>query len=669
MAPVESQSVEEIFEQLRDFKNLTRERALEALREALAAGRFARESIEPLILSCLGEASWEARQSGLAAAAEAVKAWDSPGFRESLLREVPRLLVDPEYRVRKAMALVLRECCVRDGIQVFDGLAETVLGDIRDKFRRKTGVEDGAPGDATAPPTFLPDTEGWRSLETSMGALEAMMQGCGAAFTPRIDSAMIDLLAECSKHTNRFVREYAFFAFKNAFEVCEHEVFLAAVAPRTVDVIAAGIADNWSQVRYAGSTAARAFMEKAGEEKSRFFPQLLGLMCLNRHYVAEGVRLYSQDTWRIVCGPQGGARLLVAHFDSVIDAYVRAAEAPNHAVREAGCHCIAELAGRVAGTPQEPTPYREAFTPPRIQRLLETLLVSFQDESWPVRDVASTAVGKFVVAFPTECLPFRAKLVDLWFDQMADNIPSLRQNAASGLASAVGVWTEDLWDEVLATLKSTLPSVLQQPENSQIFTDYTPSGPFSVPRTKPASLEDKVDPAFANQTMYSCGSAAPKTFKRRSRVKDSGCMNCSNDQPKQLWEASEGMIYLLVELASLLAKDPSPPAQARKDGLAALLPSLVSAFECSQYRHHHLLKQRTCERLPVLTQSLGFEAVKPEFPALLRVTGECAAQGSHHALQESARELLSAWQRWVPAGELEAACDAAGVDVKLVACE
>ena len=119
---------------------------------------------------------------------------------------------------------------------------------------------------------------------------------------------MLDLMRECSRrqqtplrlrvlrrHTNRFVREYTYFALQNVYEVCASEAFLELVAPRTVDILAQGIKDNWSQVRYAASVACRAFNEKAQEQRSAFYPQLLGLMCLNRHYVAEGVRLYSQD--------------------------------------------------------------------------------------------------------------------------------------------------------------------------------------------------------------------------------------------------------------------------------------------------------------------------------------------------------------------------------------
>jgi hypothetical protein len=43
------------------------------------------------------------------------------------------------------------------------------------------------------------------------------------------------------------------------------------------------------------------------EEQDAQFPILLPAMCLNRYYVAEGVRLYSQQTWAQVMGDRGRA--------------------------------------------------------------------------------------------------------------------------------------------------------------------------------------------------------------------------------------------------------------------------------------------------------------------------------------------------------------------------
>lgn len=654
----ENESVLEVFAGLKDFKSLTRERSLEALIQALAAGRYNEVEVQQLALETMKSDAWEAKQGGLQAAAEAIKAWDVPDFRARVLEEVPRLLLDPEYRVRKAVSSVLRECCQRDGLVIYDKMGKIVLDDIRDKFKRpeeepKEPEQNAGYAEPTAPPVFLHDTEGWRSLETSMGALEAMMQGCGEAFTPYIDESMLDLMQECSRHTNRFVREYTYFALKNVYDVCDHDAFMSLVAPKTVAVLANGIKDNWSQVRYAASVAARAFNDKAGDEKEKFYPQLLGLMCLNRHYVAEGVRLFSQETWRRVCGPQGGARLLVAHFDSVLDAYVDASRAPNHAVREAASNCISELAARVAGSPAAPTPFREHFTSARVQRMLNALLDAFRDESWPVRDVASTALGHFVQAFPDECKGILPEVLELWFDQMADNIPSLRRNGAAALASAMKVWPE-LWSQVLPRLQKTLPEVLMQPEHSEIFTDYTPSGPFSVPKSKSTAVGEKSDPAFTDQVMYSCGSSAPKTFKQK-RAKDSGCMNCAVEAPHQLWEASEGMVHLMTELAQL---------DATQLPLAELMPSLAKAYACSQYRHHHLLKQRVCERLPELTKALGKELL-PHLPALLKTTATCAQQAAHSALKEEARQVIRCWKGLFPE-ELQAACEVAEINPKVL---
>merc|ERR1719215_1479669 len=107
-------------------------------------------------------------------------------------------------------------------------------------------------------------------------------------------------------------------------------------------------------------------------------------------------------------------------------------------------------------------------------------------------------------------------------------------------------------------------------------------------------------------------------------------MNCATDQPHQPWEASEGMVQLFTELALLNAKSSTEESQARANSLAALLPSLASAFSCSHYRHHYMLKQRVCERLPSLTEALGPQRLVPHFPELLRITVECAGQTPHH---------------------------------------
>lgn len=72
-------------------------------------------------------------------------------------------------------------------------------------------------------------------------------------------------------------------------------------------------------------------------------------MCLNRYYVAEGVRIYSIETWKRAFGEKG-KQIVALYAKEVSEFYISQSQADNHAVREAACHCIAELCTKVAAT-------------------------------------------------------------------------------------------------------------------------------------------------------------------------------------------------------------------------------------------------------------------------------------------------------------------------------
>jgi hypothetical protein len=122
-----------------------------------------------------------------------------------------------------------------------------------------------------------------------------------------------------------------------------------------------------------------------------------------------------------------------------------ATKAENHAVREAACACIAELGTKIS----------RDVVQPYIRGMLDTLIECFQDESWPVRDgenetealmicisnqfftsseflfvsiaAACLACGNFVLAFPEESRSSVEQLLPLFFENLEDNIPSVRQ--------------------------------------------------------------------------------------------------------------------------------------------------------------------------------------------------------------------------------------------------
>ena len=94
-----------------------------------------------------------------------------------------------------------------------------------------------------------------------------------------------------------------------------------------------------------------------------------------RYYVAEGVRIYSQETWRQVTGTEG-KHLVEKYIDCFVDYYIVAGSADNHAVREAACNCVSELLTKLP-----PDSLR-----PHTDKLLRAQLTAFSDDSWAVRD-------------------------------------------------------------------------------------------------------------------------------------------------------------------------------------------------------------------------------------------------------------------------------------------
>ena len=202
------------------------------------------------------------------------------------------------------------------------------------------------------------------------------------------------------------------------------------------DALRATLQDNWSQVRMAGSVLCRGYVvalmrmrgdhrddddddgakkndgnraeEATGEDEDEeeevtafelalgdLVPMLLPRMCLNRFYLAQGVKLYSQETWRIVFGGPndepgpggalhssegarggGGIGAVSRCAAPICRYYSKMCDADNHAVREAACQGVAELAQKIGRHPayaESLSPYvttllqvREDHAPPRL---------------------------------------------------------------------------------------------------------------------------------------------------------------------------------------------------------------------------------------------------------------------------------------------------------------
>lgn len=223
----------------------------------------------------------------------------------------------------------------------------------------------------------LDDTTGWRSLETSLHAYACWVDGCGSYYWAeegeeknkkyyhqqlyqqpaenRVETLLQILENCCTKHKNRHVRAAALQTMDQILKNCPTSTVDTDALPEevellrktTVVILVTTLADNWSQVRMAASVLCRTLLVQALTSgntellQTQIYPQLIPRMCLNRFYLAQGVKLYSQETWKILFGdnsPYGGnnqgQEMVARYAGAVCRYYAKMADADNHCVRE-----------------------------------------------------------------------------------------------------------------------------------------------------------------------------------------------------------------------------------------------------------------------------------------------------------------------------------------------
>jgi hypothetical protein len=219
-----------------------------------------------------------------------------------------------------------------------------------------------------------------------------------------------------------------------------------AVRSTIVTIVASGLADPSSLVRLAASVLCRTWFEslqhwKPSEEPNDMMSILLPPMCFNRFDSALGVKLYSQESWKLLFpvgdaeddAPSTGLLAVVQYLSSVCHYYVQHCHSEHPpTIRSAAGAAMGELIERVGQHPD----YRSRLEP-HGRSFWQVLMTNVQDAAGPVREAAGVALGSLCKTFPDlVSVEEWSTLWDLWTEQLTDPVGS--EAAAVGLA--------DLWE-------------------------------------------------------------------------------------------------------------------------------------------------------------------------------------------------------------------------------
>ena len=495
----------------------------------------------------------------------------------------------------------------------------------------------------------LDDTTGWRALETNWQSLACLVQPLGKLYFdmfPLMEEGNTGtpkpLLEQCRssamEHVNRHVRAAALLVLEQWIRAAAsmeptadgetQNPLHAALCTTVTQVLKDGLADNWSQVRMAASVLCRVFFKEylsvhPAENPKPMYAILIPRMALNRFYLAQGVKLYSHDTWRQVFS-ENGLELVAQNVGPVCRYYVKMCDANNHVVREGACQAVAELAVKLSQHhPEALQPY--------VSMLLQALLMCFHDESWPVRDEACLACGIFCKAYPEECREELQTLWERWTEQLTDQIWSVREDAAAALGDAMQAYGKEMHERCIDLVKKLLPSAKDQPAMS--MEEY---------KEKQNDIESHTD-----AQLYSCGSLAPKLGKK-SGAGRIGCGNCGVTRPKAPWEATDGCVYLLRELVMLGCGEESekhPELTMTDEQLLPLLTELADVCRVQHFPQGDDLRATLWRQLPGMAHALGKQRFKRMYLTIFtdllisNMERSTASALSKHAAGQCAEEL------------------------------
>jgi hypothetical protein len=404
----------------------------------------------------------------------------------------------------------------------------------------------------------LDNATGWQRLEAFLRTYHAIIHGMilrihsrGTSYSylndllqnissedRETDSLFQTAVENMSTHTNRHFREMTFnFIYNIAQNVSltsmldsdqQHKHLL--LFQKFLKLLPGGIADDWSQIRFASS---RAFLSIAKSVSSLnifitdpFFMEITGVLpalvsriCLNRFHPAKSVSAISQEIWKFVFGTDGiGRKLLIDYFQEVTDYYIKSSEDQNHMISEAACHAIGEIYRKLS--PNEKLDHCHGM-------FLSALTRALKDPRWPVRD-AALIPSAILLQLYAKSSNLSSPFYPLWSERLQDSIASVRENAAAAFAEL---------------LRSPVAEVQ---ENAKAFCDkYIEDHLLIALRAKPVAVKtflpmEMLQPKGTNSSIVNATSGKKKGW--------GCCIDCAELKKAADWELTHGALVLFREM-------------------------------------------------------------------------------------------------------------------------
>lgn len=212
----------------------------------------------------------------------------------------------------------------------------------------------------------------------------------------------------------------------------------------------------------------------------------------------------------------------------------------------------------------------------------------------------------------------------MWLDHLSDNIYSVRNNSAKALARVyqdAEIYRDDLYAKFGEYLSENLMKAKEQTEHSHKHTNLQNETQFGV--AKPVADAD-----HENNQMFSCGSLAPK-LKRGG-----GCMDHGFTRHTELWEYSDGCIFLIKELSKVRCESDAKVVSKVVELISKHIEDFSYIGFIDHFKHAAHMKEHLFKSASVLCSPEGLG--KKKFRPFVEIFMDPTFRNTNHSTQNCA---------------------------------